>query len=375
MSIRGNLEGLGLILSPLKLIKKGSHIIKKGSKIIGNEIVKKVRNVKEGLYFNKLPYKKIEEIKLNDEIIQLITITDKRLCVLQPNRLLIYNYNMKKIDITILIRSNKIISLPNNKILPELIEKSNLLIYQIENNNYKIVQEIKRYYENSFIQFFSYSKLYINESTLFIKDFVSIYRDLNNKYDIQINIYLNSDNKNKTIINILELIEKNLLAIQEYYSLIYFYHLQTYELISKIDFSYVQNLISENSIGPCCKISKDKIGIPSFGGYIIIGDLDYFLPIDTIKVNKSRTISKIIKFSDGRFFSIEQYNQEEKIGFERPVVLQWKYDNEKFELEGNLSFNITHIKPISNFIELHNKNIALTFSGKKKIRIYSLNEQ
>lgn len=373
MSIRGNLEGFGLILSPLKLIKKGSHIIKKGSKIIGNEIVKKVRNVKEGLYFNKLPYKKIEEIKLNDEIIQLITITDKRLCVLQPNRLLIYNYNMKKIDITILIRSNKIISLPNNKILPELIEKSNLLIYQIENNNYKIVQEIKRYYENSFIQFFSYSKLYINESTLFIKDFVSIYRDLNNKYDIQINIYLNSDNKNKTIINILELIEKNLLAIQEYYSLIYFYHLQTYELISKIDFSYVQNLISENSIGPCCKISKDKIGIPSFGGYIIIGDLDYFLPIDTIKVNKSRTISKIIKFSDGRFFSIEQYNQEEKIGFERPVVLQWKYDNEKFELEGNLSFNITHIKPISNFIELHNKNIALTFSGKKKIRIYSLN--
>ena len=87
---------------------------------------------------------------------QLITITDKRLCVLQPNRLLIYNYNMKNIDITILIRSNKIISLPNNKILPELIEKPNLLIYQIENNNYKIVQEIKRYYEHSFIQFQNY---------------------------------------------------------------------------------------------------------------------------------------------------------------------------------------------------------------------------
>ncbi len=375
MSIRGNLEGFGLILAPLKLIKKGSHMIKKGSKILGHEVVKKVRNVKESLYLNKLPYKKIEDIKLNDEINQLITITDKRLCVLQPNRLLIYNYNMKKIDITILIRSNKIISLPNNKILPELIEKPNLLIYQIDNNNYKIVQEIKRHYEHSFIQFFSYSKLYINESTPFIKDFVSIYRDLNNNYDIQINIYFNSKNKNNTIVNILELIEKNLLAIQEYYSLIYFYHLETYELISKIDFSYVQNLITENSIGPCCKISEDKIGIPSFGGYIIIGDLDYFLPIETIKVNKSRTISKIIKFSDGRFFSIEQYNQEEKIGFERPVVLQWKYDDDKFELVGNLSFNITHIKPITNFIELYNKNIALTFSGKKKIRIYSLNEQ
>ena len=375
MSIRGNLEGFGLILAPLKLIKKGSHMIKKGSKILGHEVVKKVRNVKESLYLNKLPYKKIEDIKLNDEINQLITITDKRLCVLQPNRLLIYNYNMKKIDITILIRSNKIISLPNNKILPELIEKPNLLIYQIDNNNYKIVQEIKRHYEHSFIQFFSYSKLYINESTPFIKDFVSIYRELNNNYDIQINIYFNSKNKNNTIVNILELIEKNLLAIQEYYSLIYFYHLETYELISKIDFSYVQNLITENSIGPCCKISEDKIGIPSFGGYIIIGDLDYFLPIETIKVNKSRTISKIIKFSDGRFFSIEQYNQEEKIGFERPVVLQWKYDDDKFELVGNLSFNITHIKPITNFIELHNHNIALTFSGKKKIRIYSLNEQ
>jgi hypothetical protein len=54
MSVRGNLEDFGLILAPLKLIKKGSHLIKKGSKIVGLEVVKKVRNVKESLYLNKL---------------------------------------------------------------------------------------------------------------------------------------------------------------------------------------------------------------------------------------------------------------------------------------------------------------------------------
>ena len=363
-------EGWGKLINTLKV---PFHFGKKGSKIIGKEIVKKVRNIKEGINVKHLSYKKVEVIKINEGILQLIIISDKRLCaLLGNNKLIIYNYNMKKIDININIRSSKVISLPNNRILLETLSNSYLEIYQIDINTFRLSQELKKINsEHSIVQFFSQNNLYINESYSEINSFVSVYKNLNHCYILQTNIYFKIDK----ILNIIEFEEKNYLAIQQYYSIISFYHLHTFEYISKIDFSYIQNLITENSLGLGLKLSEDKIIIPSFEGYILIGDINYFLPYDTIKVNKSRAICKINKFSDGKFYSIEQYKKEENVGFERPFILQWEYEHDKFDIIGSINFKINHIKPISNFVELYNGNFALTFLGKKKIRIYSLKEK